>query len=425
MRRFLSSVLILLIASHLAIGQEVPPDPIVPSAPLEPPSAPTAPLEPPEPLPPPVLPVPVPQSLPLELLIETREPELINGRVLEVRQTKRVALPIASVAVSRTRQTLSSGLIGAINRLAQEVGQPSRDARFYRRGQTWVAQQTSAWRVDLPATRQAVLVALQKNQAAAKAVLLSTSPKRTVADFSRRGIRFYFGGGNSNFAGSPSYRVANIIAAAKQLDARYLEPKAIFSFNQSITLSAKAGFVLGNIIRGKNLVKELGGGICQVSTTVWRAAYQAGLPILERHQHSYRVAYYDPPGYEATVFAPSKNLRFRNDTKAALWLQLDWDSTMGNLELNFFGAAPDRQVQISEPRLSAERPAPKDRFVPDASLKLGDIKIISGAEKGLQSRIDRAVRYNSGRIQRDTTQSLYVPWAAIYAVHPKDPRAKK
>jgi vancomycin resistance protein YoaR len=361
----------------------------------------------------------------LDLILVMTEPEIRNGRLEKILTQTNISLPSASVKRSREQQQLSSGLEAALQKVGLDLQIPSQDARFYRIQNQWVAQQRSAWRLDLAATRVAVLTALQNQVASARAVLTSTAPKRTVEEFYNQGVRFLFGSGDSSFAGSPSYRVQNIIAAAKQLDGRYLVPKAIFAFNSSIRLSAKQGFVLGNIIRGNNLSKELGGGICQVSTTVWRAAYQAGLPIVERHQHSYRVAYYDPPGFEATVFAPSKNLRFRNDTTAALWMQLEWDTDRGILGLHFFGIRPDRKVQISAPRISHEKPAPRDRFVPDKNIKLGDVQIISGAESGMKTRIDRSVQYNSGRMERDSTRSQYVPWAAIYAVHPRDKRLKK
>ncbi len=416
MKKISQIILLLTLICGIALGQIAPIEPAPVLEPILPepvtiPSAPTLPKTP-------------SVILALELKVSTSEPEIRDGRLLEVQKVSAVDLPIASVLVSRAKGTISSGIEAALQKLAQELNTPS-DARFYRLGKIWVAQQHSAWKLDILKTRAALLEAIKNRALTAEAVLSRKPPKRSVNELYKRGIRHFFGGGGSSFAGSPSYRVQNIVAAAKQLDARYLERGAAFNFNSSIRLSAKAGFVLGNIIRGSTLSKEIGGGICQVSTTVWRAAYEAGLPILERHQHSYRVAYYDPPGYEATVFAPSKNLRFGNDSRSALWMQLDWDTNSGRLEMNFFGGRPERQVQIGQPRISSERPAPKDRFIADKEVKLGDVQIVSGAEAGMNAQIDRTVRYNSGKIRRDSTKSRYVPWGAIYAVNPKDPRARK
>lgn len=380
------------------------------------------------PIPEPVPPAPTAQiaTQPLALLLQTTEPQLENGKIRSTSRTIWLEFPPESVRVSRERGQLSSGILAALDKLERDLrSTPAEDARFVRQNKTWVAQQKSVWRLNRPATQKALQNALLQNQDRALAILERTPPKRTVQDFLRRGIGFYVGGGGSSYAGSPVFREQNILAAVRQLDNRYLERGAVFSFNQNIQITKKNGYVPGYVISGGSLTKDIGGGICQVSTTVWRAAYLAGLPILERHQHSYNVAYYAPTGFEATVFAPSKNLRFLNDTPNRLWLQFEVNRQSQELELHFFGAAPERKVQIAEPRLWNERPAPKDRFVPDPSLKLSEVKIISGAENGINVSYTRTVRYTSGRVRRDTTQSSYIAWGAIYAVYPKDQRLRR
>jgi vancomycin resistance protein YoaR len=394
----------------------------------------TAPGDPPSlpepvfaPVPEPLAPAPIAKIAvqPLVLLLPTSEPELEQGKLRTRSRITQRELPFASVVVSRAIGGLSSGVVAFLDSLERDLRrQKAEDARFVRHATGWVARQKSAWRLDRTATEQALRVALRQNLDRATAVLVSTPPKRSVQEFLRRGVGFYVGGGGSSYAGSPSFREQNILAAVRQLSERYLERGAVFSFNSQIQISQKNGYVPGYVIAGGSLSKEIGGGICQVSTTVWRAAYLAGLPILERHQHSYNVQYYAPVGFEATVFAPSKNLRFQNDTPNRLWLQFDVNRQTQDLELHFFGSAVNRRVQISEPRIWNERPAPKDRFVPDSSLQAGEIKIISGAENGVSVSYSRTVRYTDGRVRRDTTQSRYVPWGAIYAVHPRDPRLR-
>jgi vancomycin resistance protein YoaR len=418
MRWFLGVLLVVGVASAQGGFTPIEPLPPEPSLP-EPVVAPT-----PEPVPP--APSARVAAQPLMLLLTTTEPELENGTIRTVQRRVSLELPLESVRVSRERGALSSGVLAALDTLERDLRRQSpEDARFVQRGQSWVATQKSAWRLDRSATEQALQRAVRQNLDRASAVLrLSALPKRTVQEFKRRGVGFYVGGGGSSYAGSPAFREQNILAAVRQLDGRYLERGAAFNFNQSIRISQKNGYVPGYVISGGGLSKDIGGGICQVSTTVWRAAYLAGLPILERHQHSYAVQYYDPVGFEATVFAPSKNLRFQNDTPNRLWLQFVVDRQNQNLELHFFGAAPERQVQISDARIWEKRPAPKERFVPDPSLNVGEIKIVSGAEDGLSVRYTRSVRYKNGKVRRDTTQSRYVPWGAIYAVHPKDKRLR-
>jgi vancomycin resistance protein YoaR len=409
---------------------EPPPGPTVPinpvpvdPAPLEPPAPPVAPAPVKPPTPPAVVrPKPVP---PLAFVLETTEPELRAGRLTEARIARRFPLPAASVRVSRERRSLSSGLEDALKSLERNVGRPAVDARWVKDGTAWVARGQSGWTVDAGLSRAYLLEAVRFGKTEARLVVRRTPPARTVKFFFDNGFRFHFGGGDSSAAGSPAFRVQNILASARQIDGVRLERGAVFDFNRRVRISARLGFVDGYVIRGSLLDKDIGGGVCQTSTTVWRAAYAAGLPILERHQHSYSVSYYDPPGMEATVYAPSKNLRFRNDSGGALWFQTDWDATTKTLALNFFGRAPDRRVQITQPNITAVRTAPRDRFVPDRTLKLGEVKLVSGASDGMTSSILRAVTYNGGRVLRDVTRSRYVPWGAIYAVNPRDPRVRR
>lgn len=362
------------------------------------------------------------QPVPLELLLETSEPELRSGRIIQARVTRRFALPALSVSVSRERGQPSSGLLDALASAAKSVRRPALDARWTLEEKDWVLRQQSAWTVDEALTKAYLTEALRYGKTAAKLAVRRSPPQRGVQWFFDSGFKHHFGGGSSSAAGSPDFRVQNILAAVRQIDGLRLEAGAVFDFNRRVRIAEKLGFVDGYVITGATLSKDIGGGICQVSTTVWRAAYNAGLPILERHQHSYSVSYYDPPGFEATVYAPGKNLRFRNDTGRALWVQMDWDAGSKQLSLHLFGAAPTRRVTVSEPLVSNVRDAPKDRFVPDASVKLGEAKLVSGASDGLQAAISRRVQYDSGRVLRDVTRSRYVAWGAIYAVNPKDSR---
>ena len=91
-----------------------------------------------------------------------------------------------------------------------------------------------------------------------------------------------------------------------------------------------------------------GGGVCQVSTTVFRAALEAGFPLLERYNHGYVVSWYGDPGFDATIYTPYVDFRFLNDTDAHLLIQPVVDSVAGILTFRFYGTKPDREVLISE-----------------------------------------------------------------------------
>lgn len=431
------------------------PVPVVPVAPVPPTQQPTAPAQPLKPVPAPkpvtpkpvVMPAPKPvapkpvvtpapkpvavkpapkpvASLPLELRLETTEAEIRNGQIRNVLIVRSFQMPTKSVALSRKNQKPSPGLENAMQSAWRGLARNPQDAvwSFEKSSRSWIATQQSAWTVDTKQSRAFILEALKYNKPSARIVVQRSPPKRNVQDWYTKGIRYHFGGGESTFYGSSSFRVTNIVAGARQIDNITIAAGANFNFNRDVGISKELGFVDGYIIKGGILEKDIGGGICQVSSTVWRAAYNAGLPIIQRNYHSYRVQYYDPPGFEATVFSPYKNLIFKNDTGAPLFVQVSWYLRSSKLQMDFFGVKPDRQVSISKGFISNIKAPPPARFVADPEVRLGRAKRLSGAERGMNVRINRVVRYNSGSILRDTTFSSYVPWGELWAVNPNDAR---
>ena len=416
-----------------------------PSVPVAPPPPPSVPVTPPPPAPPPkpvvappaptkpvpqpakpIAPKPAPRPVtvkPLELTLDTSEAEIRAGELVDVRIQRVWKMPLKSVTVSREFVKISSGVETELQKALSSIKRDAVDALWsVDSSKNWVAKQQSRWVVDAVQTRANLLEAIKFNKSLAKVALRRILPTRNVQNWYARGIRYHFGGGDSSFRGSPSFRVQNIIAGSRQIDNTYLEAGGIFDFNGQVKISAALGFVEGYIISGGTLAKDIGGGICQVSTTVWRAAYNAGLPIVQRSNHSYRVHYYDPPGMEATVFSPYKNLRFKNDTATPMFIQMTWYTRSQRLELHFFGAKPDRKVSISDPYIYNVRPPAGPRYQADPNVRLGRVRRIDSPERGMSVTISRSVRYNDGRKLGDVTRSTYVPWGAIYAVNPLDYR---
>ncbi len=407
----------------------VAPPPSVPVSP--PPSAPVSPLPtPPAPKPPkpavkPPAPKPVTASTkPLELALDTTEPEIRGGELREVRIQRVWKMPLNSVTVSRQYQKISSGVEAELQKALRSISRQKQDALWVYESESkqWVAQQQSGWTVDRDLTRAYLVEAIKYNKSLARVALKRITPARNVQDWYARGIRYHFGGGDSSFRGSPPFRIQNIIAGSKQIDNTYLGAGEVFDFNARVKISAALGFVDGYIISNGTLAKDIGGGICQVSTTVWRAAYNAGLPIVQRNNHSYRVHYYDPPGFEATVFSPSKNLKFKNDTASPMFIQMTWYTRSQRLTLDFFGAKSDRRVSITDPYIYNVRPPAGPRYQADPNVRLGRVRRIDSPERGMSVTINRTVSYDDGRKVGDATRSTYVPWGAIYAVNPADYR---
>jgi vancomycin resistance protein YoaR len=360
---------------------------------------------------------------PLILTLQTTEQRIQAGNLIDQPITLTFKLPQRSVTHSRSIAAISSGLQDVLNGIYRSLTRPSLNASWNVVKGNWVASQQSAWLADRQLSNAFVLEAIKYNKANANIVVKRNPPAFGVINWYKAGIRYHFGGGESSFRGSPPFRVQNILAGSRQLDGIIIPAGAEFNFNKTVQISEAKGFVKGFIIANGTLAKDIGGGICQVSTTLFRAIYQSGLPITERHYHSYHVHYYDPPGFEATVFSPYKNLRFRNDTGAALYLQVTWYLRSQRLQMDFFGPKPDRKASISRSYVTRVIPPGPSRIQADDRVPLGQMRRIDHAENGMNVRIDRVVKMNNGSLRRDSIFSVYTPWGAIYGVNPADPRA--
>lgn len=177
--------------------------------------------------------------------------------------------------------------------------------------------------------------------------------KKTLEDLK---INALVGQGKSNFAGSPKNRRYNIGVGAAKFNNTIIPPDKEFSFIEALgEITAKAGYLPELVIKGDRTIPELGGGLCQVSTTAFRAAVYAGLPILERKPHAYPVAYYNPQGMDATIYPPHPDLRFKNDTGGAMLVQTKIDKN--ELTFNFFGIKQSRAVKIIGPNTYDRQPS--------------------------------------------------------------------
>ena len=224
------------------------------------------------------------------------------------------------------------------------------------------------------------------------------------------------GDGRSTFLGSPYERANNIQVAARNLNGVVIPPGYDFSFLGEIgPITKAAGYLESLIIQGDATVPGIGGGVCQVSTTVFRAAFWAGLPIVERNQHSYRVSHYEqdgtPPGLDAAVYDPGVNLRFRNDTGHPVLLQSAVDPVSGTLIYRLYGIRTGRQVRLEEVdirnRQEPDEPLPDE---PDPSLPLGERKQVEWAAEGMQVTVTRSIFKNNTLITKDTFKSNFLPW---------------
>ena len=235
------------------------------------------------------------------------------------------------------------------------------------------------------------------------------------------GIKELIGSGVSYFAGSIASRVYNIGLGSSLINGALVKPGGVFSFDNLVgPVSKEQGFQQAYVINAGRTVLDDGGGICQVSTTVFRAALNAGLPILERTAHAYRVGYYEQNGFkaglDATIFSPNVDLKFKNDTDHYILVQTAIDKANTRLQVDIYGTKDGRTVELSEPVVSNITPAPAPKYQDEPTLPKGVTKQVDFAAAGATSVFTRKV-YKDGRlIIDDVFKSNFRPWQAVFLV---------
>lgn len=243
-------------------------------------------------------------------------------------------------------------------------------------------------------------------------------PKMTTEEVNNLGIVEIVGQGISFFRGSIQNRIHNIGLAASKMNGILIAPGEVFSFNNTVgDISKDTGFKEAYVIQNGKTILGDGGGVCQVSTTLFRAAVNAGLPIKERYPHAYRVYYYEQdsfPGMDATVFHPNVDLKFKNDMKNHILIQTIVD--YNNLSLTFllYGKKDDRVVNISKPVITKQTSPPQPIYQDDSELPKDTIKQIEHEAPGANVYFTRTVTKNGEKPVQETFYSNYRPWAAVY-----------
>ncbi len=180
-------------------------------------------------------------------------------------------------------------------------------------------------------------------------------PEITTDSIDNMGITDLLAEGRSNFRGSPKNRVFNIKVATSRFDGVFIKPKEEFSFVKILgEVDGEHGYLPELVIKKDKTEPEFGGGICQVSTTAFRAALKSGLEITARRNHAYPVQYYNPQGMDATVYVPRPDLRFINNTSGYILIQTRIEGT--ELIFSFFGANDGRKVEIEGPKIIERKP---------------------------------------------------------------------
>ncbi|MFA6982255.1 MAG: VanW family protein [Patescibacteria group bacterium] len=237
-------------------------------------------------------------------------------------------------------------------------------------------------------------------------------------DANEYGIFALLGEGNSKFVGSASGRIHNLTLAAERASGSLVPPGQVFSLNEAVgEISGATGYDSAYIITNGRTVLGEGGGVCQTSTTLFRAILNSGLPVVMRYAHAYRVGYYEQdmkPGFDATIFQPSIDLKFRNDTPNYVLIQAAWDTDAKTLQFKIYGTPDGRSVEISEPVVTNVSRPPEPSYQDDPTLPKGTVKQVDFAAWGASVTFTRKVMKDGEVLYEDTFKSNYRPWQAVY-----------
>jgi len=236
------------------------------------------------------------------------------------------------------------------------------------------------------------------------------SPVEADEELKKRGIKEVVAIGESNFYGSSKERRQNIWVSTNIFNGTWIPKGSTFSFNTKLNnVDPSRGFVPELVIKGDTTEKEFGGGVCQVSTTIFRAAFNAGLPIPTRRNHSYAVPYYKPVGLDATIYLGGQDLEFINDTPTDILVQAVVEGS--NLYFVFYGTKDDRKVKSFGPITSHYSAPPKPLILDTTEIPPGQTRQINGGIAGLRAEWIRTVE-KDGEIEKDNWVSHYRPWPA-------------
>jgi vancomycin resistance protein YoaR len=243
-------------------------------------------------------------------------------------------------------------------------------------------------------------------------------PAVTDENANSLGISELIGEGTSLFYHSIENRIFNLSLAAARLNGVLIAPGEEFSFDKAVgDISSFTGYKQAYVIQNGRTVLGDGGGVCQVSTTLFRAALAAGLPITERHQHAYRVGYYEEdsgPGIDAAVYSPSVDLKFKNDTGGHILIQSYVDRVNMRITFQLYGTKDGREVNISTPVILSQSPAPEPLYQDDPNLPKGEIKQVDFAAAGANVYFTRSVKKDGKITISDKFVSNYRPWQAVF-----------
>jgi vancomycin resistance protein YoaR len=332
-----------------------------------------------------------------------------------------------------------TGLRDMLLPVKNQVDRMASDAKFIFNDTTLqldVMQESKVGRtMDIEASILAINDALLRGEHTASLVINEEQPRvSSTATGQELGITQLVWSETSYFHGSSAERVQNIKAAAEQFHGLLVAPGETFSMGAHMSdVSLENGFAEALIIYGGRTIKGIGGGVCQVSTTLFRAVFNAGFPVVERIPHAYRVSYYeqiasgavDPrlAGLDATVYFPLVDFKFTNDTPH--WILMETYLGSGSLTWKFYSTSDGRTVSWDTTGITNVVPAPPPVFEISDELGKNQMKQVDWAANGADVTVTRTVMRGGAVLFQDQFTTHYEPWQAICEYGPDSRNPEK
>lgn len=267
--------------------------------------------------------------------------------------------------------------------------------------------------LDSETSTQAILKALRSNNKEPVQLIVQKHLSRLMNIPEIGVIKEIVGEAETDFSKSPKNRIKNITNGVRLLNGIIVEPEETFSLLSALApIDATNNYVPELVIKKNKTTPEYGGGLCQVSTTLFRAVAYSGLPVAQRRNHSYRVSYYEPPvGFDATIYDSSPDFKFTNDLTTPLLIQASITGT--KIKVTLWGTKDRRTIEVDKPTVYNIKKAPPQKFIETTDLPVGEKKCTEKAHNGADAYFERRITYPDGRLIKEMYKSHYVVWPAV------------
>lgn len=304
-------------------------------------------------------------------------------------------------------QLVPSALAGPLRSRLERFRSTGKDARFVVKGRrVAIVPSTSGRDVQPGPAAAAVLAALRSPERTARLSLVPVPARFSTADARKLGVRQQVSSFTTDMGVSTANRIHNVQLMADYIDGTLILPGEIFSFNRVVgPRSVERGFKVGQAIYGTVAVASIGGGVCQTATTMFNNAFELGLPILSRFNHTTYIDHY-PLGRDATVSWGGPDLVFRNDLATALLVKARY--TDETLTFTLYGTPSGRRVVARTSQRTNIVP-PQLRYALDLNAPERSVRTSPGTgEEGFDVTVTREVWDGDRLLGTDRFRSRYL-----------------